>query len=227
MLWIFSQGNPMRSSTPGPKFSTSTSQLLISAVNTSLPFGFLVSSVIERLLWLSMVKYRLSAFGTSCNCPRVMSPTPGRSPLITSAPNHASNCVQVGPDCTWVKSRILTPSSALDILCSCLLRKGTFRIEIADVATLAARRRVDHRVDQRGLAAVHGCVDGALQLVRRGRIDANPAEPLDHFVVAGALYERGGGCVGTPARVDTIAAIDAVIVEHDDADRQVVAADRL
>src|SRR6202044_737360 len=125
MLWIFSHGNPMRSSTPGPKFSTSTSQFLISAVRTSLPFGFLVSSVIERLLWLSMVKYRLSAFGTSCNWPRVMSPTPGRSTLITSAPNQASNCVQVGPDWTWVKSRIRTPFSAFVIVfapsrvCSC------------------------------------------------------------------------------------------------------------
>src|SRR4051794_31434591 len=42
-----------------------------------------------------------------------MSPVPGRSTLITSAPNHASSWVQVGPDWTWVKSRILTPSSAL------------------------------------------------------------------------------------------------------------------
>src|SRR6202045_856775 len=116
MLWIFSHGNPMRSSTPGPKFSTSTSQLLISAVRTSLPFGFLVSSVIERLLWLSMVKYRLSTFGLSCSCPRVISPTPGRSTLITSAPNHASNCVQVGPDWTCVKSRMRTPLSAFVIV---------------------------------------------------------------------------------------------------------------
>src|SRR5664280_2225774 len=106
----------MRSSTPGPKFSTSTSQLFISAVRTSLPFGFLASSVIERLLWLSMVKYRLSTFGMSCSWPRVMSPTPGRSTLITSAPNHASNCVQVGPDWTWVKSRMRTPVSALVIV---------------------------------------------------------------------------------------------------------------
>src|SRR5476651_1046567 len=106
----------MRSSTPGPKFSTSTSQLLINAVRTSLPFGFLVSSVIERLLWLSMVKYRLSTLGTSCSWPRVMSPTPGRSTLITSAPNQASSWVQVGPDWTWVKSRIFTPSSALPSL---------------------------------------------------------------------------------------------------------------
>ena len=99
----------MRSSTPGAKFSTSTSQAFISAVRISLPFGFLVSSVIERLLWFSMVKYRLSTFGMSCSCPRVMSPAPGRSTLMTSAPNHASNWVQVGPDCTWVKSRMRTP----------------------------------------------------------------------------------------------------------------------
>src|SRR5919106_6403877 len=45
--------------------------------------------------------------------PRVMSPVPGRSTLITSAPNQARSCVQVGPDWTWVKSRIFTPSSAL------------------------------------------------------------------------------------------------------------------
>src|SRR3954447_4928117 len=116
IAWILSQGKPMRSSTPGPKFSTSTSHFLISSVRTSLPLGFLVSSVIERLLWLSMVKYRLSTFGISCSWPRVMSPTPGRSTLITSAPNHASNCVQVGPDWTWVKSRMRTPSSAFVIV---------------------------------------------------------------------------------------------------------------
>src|SRR6185437_10272462 len=45
--------------------------------------------------------------------PRVMSPTPGRSTLITSAPNQARSCVQVGPDCTCVKSRMRTPVSAL------------------------------------------------------------------------------------------------------------------
>src|SRR6202165_2227478 len=108
-----SQVNPMRSSTPGAKFSTSTSQLFTSRSSTSLPLWFLVSSVIERLLWLSMVKYRLSAFGTSRSWPRVMSPVPGRSTLITSAPNQASSWVQVGPACTWLRSRMRTPSSAL------------------------------------------------------------------------------------------------------------------
>src|SRR5258708_20203938 len=42
-----------------------------------------------------------------------MSPPPGRSTLITSAPMKARSCVQVGPDCTCVKSRMRTPSSAL------------------------------------------------------------------------------------------------------------------
>ena len=55
-LWMCSQVSPMRSSAPGAKFSTSTSQVLISRSRISLPFGFLVSIVIERLLWLSIVK---------------------------------------------------------------------------------------------------------------------------------------------------------------------------
>ena len=71
--------------------------------------------------------------GTSCSWPRVMSPTPGRSTLITSAPNHANNCVQVGPDCTCVKSRILTPSSALPSLPQGL-------VDILGVAALAGFR---------------------------------------------------------------------------------------
>src|SRR5262249_61739578 len=111
--WMRSQVKPMRSSAPGAKFSARTSQVLIRRSMIFLPRGFLESTVIDRLLWLSMVKYRLSALGTSRNCPRVMSPTPGRSILITSAPNQASSWVQVGPDCTWVKSRMRTPSRAL------------------------------------------------------------------------------------------------------------------
>src|ERR1700692_1984674 len=51
--------------------------------------------------------------------PRVMSPMPGRSTLMTSAPNQARSWVQVGPDWTWVKSRMRTPSSAF-VICSLL-----------------------------------------------------------------------------------------------------------
>src|SRR5260370_15708624 len=148
-----------------------------------------------------MVKYRLSTFGTSCNWPRVISPTPGRSTLITSAPNHASNCVQVGPDWTWVKSRMRTPASAfviyfsLWICCSqarSLLSKHALRIEVSDAAALGAGCRIDHRVDQCWLAGVHGLVHGALQFGWRRRIDANAAERLHHLVVARTLDEDVG-----------------------------------
>src|SRR4051812_16471201 len=239
----------MRSSTPGPKFSTSTSHLLISSVRTSLPLGFLVSSVMERLLWLSMVKYRLSTFGMSCNWPRVISPTPGRSTLITSAPNHASNCVQVGPDWTWVKSRIRTPLSALVIVllrivsgparegwerpcfprhdpAGLFLANYALRIEVADPAAFGTGRRIDHCVDQGRLAGVHRLVDRALQLVRRRRVDAHPAERFHHLVVPRILDKDGGRNVGA-GRVEVGAAINAIVIEDDDADRQVVAADRL
>src|SRR5206468_12820648 len=222
----------------------------------------------ERLLWLSMVKYRLSTLGMSCNWPRVMSPWPGRSTLITSAPNQASSCVQVGPDCTCVKSRIFMPSSALPswpqgffeifgalatsfsagflaalalslrlaffsflsfffaIVVPLFLLDLALRIEIADAAAFAARSRIDHRVDESRLAGVHRRVDGALQLIGRGGVDTGAAERLDHLVVARALDEHRRRRVVT-GLVDVGAAIDAVVVENDNADREVVAADRL
>ena len=108
-FWMYSQVKPMRSSAPGPKFSTITSDSLISFSSTALPSGFLVSSVSERLLLLSIVKYSASASGTSRSWLRVTSPEPGRSTLITSAPNQASIWVQAGPACTCVKSMILMP----------------------------------------------------------------------------------------------------------------------
>src|ERR1051326_8635401 len=76
------------------------------------------ADVIERLLQFNIVKYRLSAFGTSRSCPRVASPT-GDSSLITSAPIHASSCEQVGPACTCVMSRTRIPLSASIYLSPC------------------------------------------------------------------------------------------------------------
>src|SRR6059058_936444 len=104
---------------------------------------------------------------------RVASPSPARSTLMTSAPNHASSCVQVGPDCTCVKSRIFTPSRALPMLSApvevanrcasagLLLRRCG--IQAGDAAALGAGRFVDDRVDQRRLAAAYGFVDGGPQ----------------------------------------------------------------
>ena len=65
--WMRSQGKPMRSIAPGAKFSTMTSQALIRPSKISLPLSLLVLSVMERLLEFSMVKYRLSTSGMSCN----------------------------------------------------------------------------------------------------------------------------------------------------------------
>ncbi len=55
---------------------------------------------------------------------------------------------------------------------------------------------------------------------------ADAAERLHHLVVARALHEDRRRRIGA-RRIDVGAAIDAVIVEDDDADRQVVPADRL
>ena len=76
--------------------------------STSLPRRRLRIERDRALVVVQHCEVELSTSGTSRSWPRVMSPSPGRSTLITSAPNQASSCVQVGPDCTWVKSRIFT-----------------------------------------------------------------------------------------------------------------------
>ena len=54
--WMRSQVSPMRSSAPGAKFSTSTSHVFTRRSRISMPFLFLLSMVMERLLWFSIVK---------------------------------------------------------------------------------------------------------------------------------------------------------------------------
>src|ERR1700682_1382680 len=154
-----------------------------------------------------------------------MSPTPGRSTLITSAPNQASNCVQVGPDWTWVKSRMRTPFSAFVIVvCSVVsalhrqqgkgkgpvatpvanlfLFQLALRVEVADATALAAGRRVEHGIDEGRLAGVPGRGNGALELVRRRRIDADATEGFHHLVVARAFDKHGWRDVRTTAGID-------------------------
>src|SRR5579871_3157172 len=108
---------------------------------------------------------------------------------------------------------------------SLFLLQRALRVEVADAAALRARGRIDHRVDQRRLAGIHRRVDGALEFVRRGGVDADAAERLHHLVVAGARDEHRRRRIVAAALVDVGAAIDAVIVEDDDTDRQVVTAD--
>ena len=54
--WTRSQLKPCRSSAPGPKFSTRTSQFLISSVKIARPCSVLVLIVMLRLLQFSIVK---------------------------------------------------------------------------------------------------------------------------------------------------------------------------
>src|SRR4030088_1466156 len=46
-----------------------------------------------------------------------MSPRPGGSILVTSAPSHASSCVHDGPDWTRVMSTTRTPDRAFESMC--------------------------------------------------------------------------------------------------------------
>src|SRR5215208_3098698 len=105
--------------------------------------------------------------------------------------------------------------------------KRALRVEVADAAALAPGSRVEHRVDQSGLAAVHRRVHRALELIRARHVGADAAESVYHLVVARALDEDGRRGVGAAGRVHVGTAIDAVVVEDDNADRQLVPADGL
>src|SRR5258708_40033585 len=108
-----------------------------------------------------------------------------------------------------------------------LLAQLALRIEVADAAALAAGRRIDHRVDQGGLARIHRGIHRALELVGRRGVDARAAESLHHLVVARAFHENRRRGIRTAAGVLVGASIDAVVVEDTDADRQGAAAVRL
>src|SRR6185437_10004473 len=107
------------------------------------------------------------------------------------------------------------------------LAQRALRVEVADAAALAASSRIDHRVDEGRLARVQCRVYCALQFVGRGHVGPDAAEGLDESVVARAFDEDERRRVRAAARIDVDTAIDTVVVEDDDADRQVVPADRL
>src|SRR3954470_2473405 len=219
--WIFSQVKPKRSRTPGPKFSMMMSHFFSRSTNTCLPSAVFMLTVIERLLQLSIVKYRLSAFGTSRSCPRVASPC-GFSNLITSAPIHARSCEHVGPACTCVMSRIRTPLSA-SMVPLFLLRGG---IKAGDAAALGAGGLVDHRIDERRFLRADGLFHGLAQLRGRRRIRAHAAEGLHQLVIARALHEHRRGRIAA-AGVHVGALVHAVVVHDHDAYRQAIPAKRL
>ena len=155
-----------------------------------MPSGVLVSSVSERLLLLSWVKYSASTSGMSRSWLRVTSPEPGRSTLMTSAPNQASIWVQAGPACTCVKSMILMSSRALVMVFAPWMAGGYFffaalcgfrlvmrPLSVPAVSSMTALIRV-------GLPDAMASFRALLSSAGRGGVDADAAEGLHHLVVA-------------------------------------------
>src|SRR4030081_3628392 len=103
-----------------------------------------------------------------------MSRTPGPSPWITSAPSHARSGVQVGPDCTWVKSRMRTPSSAL-LICFLSFVHGL------GFGARGVFARIDPDVDDGRLAVAPHRLARALE--RRGDLAGVP-----HFLAIAAEH---------------------------------------
>src|SRR5262245_44877289 len=93
---------PISESTPGRKFSTSTSARSSSRDSTALPSSLRRSRTTERLLRLKLAKYQESPLTTS-PWPRTVSPC-AVSILTTSAPMSARSMVENGPDSTRVRS---------------------------------------------------------------------------------------------------------------------------
>src|SRR5262245_48921277 len=121
-------------------------------------------------------------------------------------------------------SRILTPFNAS--IGSSLLPGGA-RVQARDAPALGAGGLVDHRVDEGRLARADGLFHRFPELRRIRRVHAHAAEGLDYLVIARALHEHRGGNVGAARRVHVRALVDAVVVHHHYAHRQVVAADGL
>ena len=189
--WMRSHEKPMRSSAPGAKFSTSTSDSLISFSSTSLPSGVLVSSVSDFLLLLSIVKYSASTPGMSRSWERVTSPEPGRSTLTTSAPNQASSWVQAGPACTWVKSMILMPLSGVVMVFP--FCRGVRRVRFS-AACSAKRRWSPHGIGQLSIV-FRPKIRVAIRLVRVDSAEAFYAFPRLFFgwlTMSGRCRQCGG-----------------------------------
>src|SRR3954469_16695697 len=105
------QPTPSLSSTPGRKFSSTTSAPSTRSQKISRSSAFLRSSVIPRLLRFHSMKGAPSP-STKGGAPRIESPC-GLSILITSAPMSASCMPQNGPDRCVVRSSTTSPSSAI------------------------------------------------------------------------------------------------------------------
>src|SRR5438445_5163547 len=98
----------------------------------------------------------------------------------------------------------------------------------AELLRLAARALAEHDVDQRRSAVVHGFVEGAADVLWILDEEALAAKGFHDAVITRAVDQRLGLHVEHRVFRDLgHARADAAIVEHDDLDRQVGAAQRL
>src|ERR1700722_9966505 len=104
-----SNPSPSFSATPGPKLSIRTSALSTRRSNASRPSGVVSSSVTLRLLRLTERKTVASSRQRG-GSPRVSSPRPGRSILITSAPRSPRTIAASGPARLLLRSSTRRPA---------------------------------------------------------------------------------------------------------------------
>src|SRR3954453_11742685 len=106
-----------------------------------------------------------------------------------------------------------------------LLRDAALGVEIAYVAALSTRPRIDRTVDQGRFPRTQRVGKRLLKRLRiRGVVD-DSAKGFDQLFVAGFLHQDGWRGIGAAGAIDIVAAIDPAIVEDDRYDRQAVAAD--
>src|SRR5438034_10272190 len=107
---------------------------------------------------------------------------------------------------------------------SLLLRDAALRVEIADVAALRPRCRIDGAIDQSRFPRSQRIGESLREPLRIDGIVADAAKGFDQLFVARLLHQDGRRGVGATAAVDIVAAIDSAVVEDDGDDRQVIAA---
>src|SRR5499426_1405805 len=197
---------PRRSMTPGPMFSTTTSDCFTSSSNMARPRGDLRLRVTPFLQEFSRRKNHASSPRLSESAVRPGSPV-GGSILITSAPSHASIWVQLGPASYWVRSRTRIPSRALGMSLPPRLR-GVRR----EAHGLGARLVVGDHVDHGGLAGRGGALERGANVVRLLHEFAVRAQVLRELVVP--RVAEVAARLGQRARPRRIRGPPAVVADH-------------
>src|SRR5207249_5926020 len=123
--------------------------------------------------------------------------------LTVGTPTHGSSVAGVGP-----LTRAL-PCPSL------LLWKTALRVEIADVAALRPRCRIDRAIDQGRFPRSQRIGESLREPLRIDGIVAGAAKGFDQLFVARVLHQDGRCGVGATAAFDIVGAIDAVAVDAD------------